>query len=118
MQVHIESILLKGGESMKREEHTEKIMKIKERTHETDDGTITSLLSELSDDYATLLTQIDETNLRNEKLTKDNDSLRDANMRLFLKVEGADEKASQPETSESDDPKTYENLFDENGELK
>lgn len=104
---------------MKREEHTEKIMQIKEKIHEMDaDGTITSLLSELSDDYVALSTMMDETKLKNEKLTHDNESLRDTNMRLFLKVEGTDKQASEPEGENSDEPKKYENLFNENGELK
>jgi len=103
---------------MKREEHTEKIMQIKEKIHDTDDGSITSLLSELSDDYGSLLTLMDETKLKNEKLTRDNESLRDTNMRLFLKVEGTDKQASEPEGENSDEPKKYENLFNENGELK
>lgn len=102
---------------MKKEEHTAKLMEIKEKTHETDDGAISNLLADLSDDYGVLLSKIDEITLQNEKLKNDNDNLRDSNMRLFLRVG----KAPEPdESSKGEEPKkrTYENLFDEKGDLK
>lgn len=102
---------------MKKEEHTAKIMEIKEKTHEMDDGAISNLLADLSDDYGVLLSKIDEINLQNEKLKNDNDNLRDSNMRLFLRVG----KTPEPEESNKcEEPKkrTYENLFDEKGDLK
>lgn len=102
---------------MKKEEHTAKIMEIKEKTHDMDDGAISNLLADLSDDYGILLSKIDEINLQNEKLKNDNDNLRDSNMRLFLRVG----KTPDPEeTPASEEPKkrTYENLFNEKGDLK
>lgn len=102
---------------MKKEEHTAKLMEIKEKTHETDDGAISNLLADLSDDYGVLLSKIDEITLQNEKLKNDNDNLRDSNMRLFLRVG----KTPEPEESgkvEEPEKRTYENLFDEKGDLK
>ena len=101
---------------MKKEEYTAKIMEIKEKIHDTDDGKITDLLADLSDDYGAVLAQIDEINLQNEKLKHDNDSLRESNMRLFLRIEKAPE---ENQTIQKEPQKrTYENLFDDKGELK
>lgn len=105
---------------MKREEHIEKITQIKEKVHEMDtDGSITQILADLSTDYGALLTQIDEIKLQNESLEKNNATLRDANLNLFLKVN--DQPNTAPKTEDqsgTDEPKKYENLFDEKGELK
>lgn len=91
-------------------------MEIKEKIHDTDDGKITDLLADLSDDYGAVLAQIDEINLQNEKLKHDNDSLRESNMRLFLRIEKAPE---ENQTNQKEPQKrTYENLFDDKGELK
>lgn len=100
-----------------REEHTAKIMAIKEKIHDTDDGSITQILADLSDDYGSILADIDNTNLQNEKLKKDNENLRDTNMRLFLKIENPNE--TTPEEPEEENKKlSFENLFNEKGELK
>ncbi len=65
------------------------------------------------DDFATLT----ETN---KTLTADNETLRNANMKLFLRVGGA--KEEQPNGHDNpqnnDTNLTYENLFNEKGELK
>lgn len=100
---------------MTREEHIEKIKAIKEKIHDTDDGTITNILAELADDYTSLLTEIDNTNLQNEKLKNDNENLRDTNMRLFLRV-GAENNitSSEPEPTKRE----FADLFNEKGELK
>lgn len=100
-----------------REEHTAKIQEIKQRINEIDDGTITNILADLSDDYLSILSNIDETNLKNEKLKNDNENLRDTNMRLFLRV-GAPKKEAEPNEAEPNENLTYENLFTETGELK
>lgn len=99
---------------MTREEHTSKIMQIKEKIHEIDDGTITNILADLSDDYSALLTDIDNKTLKAEKLQNDNENLRDTNMRLFLRVgEVKTEDAPQEESKKRD----YSDLFNEKGEL-
>lgn len=99
---------------MTREEHTSKIMQIKEKIHEIDDGTITNILADLSDDYSALLTDIDNKTLQAEKLQNDNENLRDTNMRLFLRVgEVKTEDVPQDESKKRD----YSDLFNEKGEL-
>lgn len=104
---------------MKKEEHTEKITQIKEKVHDTDtDGYITGILADLSLDYGTILAKMDDINLQNEKLKKDNENLRDTNMQLFLKVGGDPERGPTAGPEEPTKPKEYKDLFDENGELK
>lgn len=111
-------LLISGGDILlKKEEHTAKIMEIKEKTHDMDDGAISNLLADLSDDYGILLSKIDEINLQNEKLKNDNDNLRDSNMRLFLRV-GKEPDPDETPASEEPKKRTYENLFNEKGDLK
>lgn len=99
---------------MTKEEYIEKISAIKEKTHEMDDGFITNILAELADDYVSLLSQVQNTNLQNEKLKNDNDNLRDTNMRLFLRV-GSEQV---PPEHEEGTKREFSNLFNEKGELK
>lgn len=58
----------------------------------------------------------DQLNTDNEKYKKDNESLRENNMKLFLHVTGGkkpeDEPGAKPEKMK------YEDLFNEKGELK
>lgn len=101
-----------------REEHTAKIQEIKQKINDVDDGTITNILADLSDDYLSILANIDETNLQNEKLKNDNENLRDTNMRLFLRVGAPNSEASAEAEAQQVDKLTYENLFTATGELK
>jgi regulator of replication initiation timing len=108
---------------MTREEHTALIRKIQEKIKDIDDGSITEELAELSDDYGTTLGEIDTLNLKNTKLTNDNENLRDTNMRLFLKVgekvmNDKSDNSEQSGTSDATPMPTIESLFDEKGELK
>lgn len=74
-----------------------------------DQGRISDLLTQLSDDYGEIYT-------RAQSLESENTSLRDTNMRLFLKV-GTPQ--AQPEPDEPEKPALrFEELFDENGKLK
>ncbi len=100
---------------MTKEEHTEKIMEIKKLVHDTDDGTITKVLADLCDDYGVIMSNLDEVKLSNEKLQKDNESLRDTNMRLFLRVGGDQPKETQQPAEVN---QSFEELFNEKGELK
>ena len=89
----------------------------------TDDVQRRELLSQLSEeatkDYDNLAT-LTETN---KTLTSDNETLRDANMKLFLRV-GADkttDEQNKDKTGVDDKEKTkrsFDDLFNEKGELK
>lgn len=84
---------------MTREEHTKLIREI--RNSLNDEGKVTDLLTQLSDDYEATLTTIEYVQSDAEAIRKANESLRDTNMRLFLKV-GSDPKddPGQPEETE------------------
>lgn len=108
---------------MTREEHTAKIREIQEKIKETDDGSITEMLADISDDYGTTLGVIDTLTLENTKLKNDNENLRDTNMRLFLKVgeeviDAKNKNSEEAGTSEEEEKVEIEDLFDEKGELK
>lgn len=100
---------------MTKEEHTQAIQDIRKLVND-DDGKITELLTNLSDDYGKILAENSDYKLKNEKLTNDNDKLRDTNMRLFLKVGTTEKEEEEPE--EKEEKLTFENLFDEKGDLK
>lgn len=102
---------------MDKQEYTSKIMEIKKLTHETDDGKIADLLSELSDGYGELAANFDDITLKNEKLSHDNESLRDTNMRLFLRV-GQVNSGGDSDVEERTEKRKFEDLFNEKGELK
>lgn len=101
---------------MTKEEHTQAIQDIRKLVND-DDGKITELLTNLSDDYGKILAENSDYKLKNEKLTNDNDKLRDTNMRLFLKVGTTEKEEEEPEEKE-EEKLTFENLFDEKGDLK
>lgn len=84
---------------MTREEHTKLIREI--RNSLNDEGKVTDLLTQLSDDYEATLTTVENVQSDAEAIRKANESLRDTNMRLFLKV-GSDPKddPGQPEETE------------------
>ena len=78
---------------MTREEHTKLIREI--RNSLGDEGKVTDLLTQLSDDYEATLTTMEYVQSDVEAIKKANESLRDTNMRLFLKV-GSDPKDEPP----------------------
>lgn len=76
---------------------------------------LTQLSEEASKDYDTIAT-LTETN---KTLTNDNEALRSANMKLFLRVgETKEGNNSDNSTNNEGSNLTYENLFNEKGELK
>lgn len=88
-----------------------------------DDVERRELLSQLSEeatkDYDNLATLTEN----NQTLLKDNETLRDANMKLFLRV-GADKTADEHKKDETGvdesqkDKRSFDNLFNEKGGLK
>ena len=76
---------------------------------------LTQLSEEASKDYDAMAT-LTETN---KTLTNDNEALRSANMKLFLRVgETKEGNNSDNSTNNEGSNLTYENLFNEKGELK
>lgn len=93
---------------MTREEHTKLIREI--RNSLNDEGKVTDLLTQLSDDYEATLTTVENVQSDAEAIRKANESLRDTNMRLFLKV-GSDPK-DEPPVEETEELSSEELLKD------
>ena len=99
---------------MKPEEFNAKTQEI--LSNLTDQAKVSTVLSELIEDYNTVTAETETAKTTAEKLTADNEKLRQANMNLFLKV-GETKKEEETEQDEDNKP-TFEDLFDENGNLK
>ena len=69
---------------MTREEHTALIREI--RNNLSDEGKVTDLLTQLSDDYGAITASYEEITNNFEAQREQMESLRETNMRLFLKV--------------------------------
>lgn len=95
------------------------------RSNLDDTAKVTELLESASVDYSEMSKENSVLTTNNEKLIKDNDNLRNVNMDLFLKVGNQRSEENQKtenqnqETQETQDNKlSFDNLFDENGNLK
>ena len=99
---------------MKREEHTNLIRDI--RLNLNDEGKVTELLTQLSDDYGSITADLESTKKTTEELKAQAESLRETNMKLFLKVGNpiTPEKPTDPNEGRL----KYEDLFNEKGGLK
>lgn len=87
-----------------------------------DEATRRELLTSLQEEVCKDYDEYSSLRTTNEELTEANESLRSANMKLFLRVGGqkspeeiAKEKGFNPEP---DDKKDFKDLFDEKGNLK
>ena len=110
------------------EEHKNIITEI--ATNLNDQAKVTTLLADLSKDYSEISSKLDTANTSVTDLTKTNEELRAANMKLFTQIGSSkqpstvlDESNKDNPTSESENTNdnkelTYENLFNEKGELK
>lgn len=81
---------------------------------------VTELLESISIDYSEMAKENKTITNNNEKLIKDNDKLRNVNMDLFLKVgsQRIEKQEENQEEQQEDNKLEFENLFDENGNLK
>lgn len=75
---------------------------------------LTQLSEEASKDYDNLA-KLTETNAT---LLNDNETLRSANMKLFLRVGETKGETNNEANTNNDEELTYEKLFNEKGELK
>ena len=99
---------------MKPEEFNAKTQEI--LSNLTDQAKVSTVLSELIEDYNTVTAETETARTTAEKFTAENEKLRQANMNLFHKVW---ETKKEEETKQYEDNKpTFEDLFDENGNLK
>lgn len=84
-----------------------------------DDATRRAMLTEVTDEVKTVFGTVTTLTEKNTALDADNKKLQEYNMDLYLKVQGQKKKSDPIEKEE--DPNeglTYENLFNEKGELK
>lgn len=105
---------------MKKSEFTDKIKAI--GTCE-DEVQRRALLAELEEDAAKDYDELERLGTENQTLTQANEGLRDANMKLFLRVgeTKTEEQRKKDETGIEDqekEKKKFSDLFDEKGELK
>lgn len=87
----------------------------------SDVGTVSQYLMQLTDDYSATLAELANANQRAEELTIANESLRNANMELFLKIGKTDPtpKGEEDENEDEDEEKlNFDDLFNDKGELK
>lgn len=108
---------------MTREEHKAIIQKMLGMVTPDNQATASELLTQLSDDYEETLTQYETASTSVQELTAKNETLRDVNAKLFLKVGTTDKETHNQQQNntnvqEQDENKmTFEALFNEKGEL-
>lgn len=108
---------------MTKEEHAALTAQILENLSEQ--GAVSELLSQLSDDYISTLTMLEAGQAENKTLKGDIDNLQDeikklkeSNMALYLKVTSTPKEDDSEENEESEkNDLSYDSLFNENGEL-
>ena len=110
------------------EEHKNIITEI--ATNLNDQAKVTTLLADLSKDYSEISSKLDTANISVADLTKTNEELRSANMKLFTQIGSSEQPSTVLDEPNKDNPTssgentnenkelTYENLFNEKGELK
>lgn len=106
---------------MKRDEHKGIITQLLGMVANEHQARASEMLTNLSDDYEQVLTASEQASANVETLTKNNETLREVNAKLFLRV-GETEKSitKQDETidkQEETKPLSFESLFNEKGDL-
>ena len=81
-----------------------------------DEATRRELLATLSEDGGAIYDAFDTAEAARATAVADNEKLREANMKLFLRV--GDHKEPEPAPKENTPELKYEDLFNEKGELK
>ena len=106
---------------MERSEHTNLIHQLNGFINPEHVADASEILTRLSEDYETVLTEQETLTNTNNELTERNNRLRDVNGELMLKVgvpkEQAKETKSQTQTN-NENKLSYDDLFDEKGSLK
>lgn len=107
---------------MTRDEHKEIIQKLMTMVNADNQASASELLTNLSNDYEETLTSLETSKSDVEKLTSNNETLRDVNAKLFLKVGSTDikknEENKENENNQNDDKvQSFDDLFNDKGEL-
>lgn len=96
---------------------------IKQIGTEADDVQRRTMLTDLSEKISGIFDSNTELMEKNKSFEEDNEKLRSANMQLFLRVGAnkSEEEIQKNQVGDTDsvkEPRKFENLFDENGNLK
>lgn len=106
---------------MKREDHKKLITEMLGLVNADHQARASELLTTLSDDYETVLTESEGHANRVTELTANNETLRAVNAKLFLKVGEVPNNPPNDPTPPTEDPDkptiTFESLFNDKGEL-
>lgn len=87
-------------------------------SNSSDVGAISERLDKLRTEYAEQLTAAETNKTKADDLAKQNESLRAANMALFLKTgEKVEKSEEKPKEKEKPQPVEFSELFGDNGEL-
>lgn len=103
---------------MTRDEHKQSLNKLLGMVAPEHQATATDLMATLSEDYERTLSEHETASSRVEELIRNNETLRDVNAKLFLKV---GEVPKEPQPSEPTEPEipnvSIDSLFNDKGEL-
>ena len=103
---------------MTRDEHKSTINTLLGMVSAEHQATASELLMNLSEDYEATLTNFEASEKNVKTLTENNETLRDVNAKLFLKVGTSQKEAHEDSNNEEDEkPLPFEELFNEKGEL-
>lgn len=106
---------------MTRDEHRRLVQEMIGLVNADHQARASEILTSLSDDYDTVLTESEGHANRVTELTANNETLRSVNAKLFLKVgevPNAPPKEQTPPSESSDIPNiTFESLFNDKGDL-
>jgi hypothetical protein len=83
-----------------------------------DQAKVSTIGAELTEAFNNMNVETTTAKTTAEKLTADNEKLREANMNLFLKVGETTNKDKNDNQEQEDKTPKYEDLFNENGDLK
>ena len=108
---------------MTRDEHKAAIQRLHGMIASEHVAAASELLTSLSDDYGATLTTSEQAAANVTRLTEENDKLLKANGRLFMQVGQTKQEAHKDDKPVNDEGKeetklSFEDLFDEKGELK
>lgn len=107
---------------MTRDEHKAIITEMMGCSTPEKQARVSELLTQLSDDYEKTLTESETLTASNKTLTENNEKLRQVNADLFLKVgtpqKETENKEKEREGQTKEKELSFDNLFNEKGELK
>lgn len=106
---------------MNREEHKQRMNELLGLATPENQARMSEILAGLSEDYEQVLTESETATNRVSELAANNEMLRDVNAKLFLKVGATDKQTLHTETkseeNQGENEITFDNLFNEKGEL-